>query len=112
MSEFNRADNTAEPTSTYPDMNMSEKRQQPLDNGATSPPSSVNSPVNEKPKRPSGIMGFFSKCGDLPEWKFGGKQLAGKSLNYSIGFIASCGFLMFGYDQGTFSSMIAYSARC
>ena len=55
---------------------------------------------------PTGIMGFFSKLGDLPEWKIGGSHLHGGALNYSIGFIASCGFLMFGYDQGVLSALL------
>ena len=57
-------------------------------------------------KKPTGFMGTLAKLGDLPEWGIGGKKLQGKSLNYSIGFIASCGFLMFGYDQGVLSSLL------
>lgn len=70
----------------------------------------------EKPRRkssiptpsppPTGILGFFSRMGDLPEWKVGGKHLSGTALNYCIGFIASCGFLMFGYDQGVLSALL------
>lgn len=68
-------------------------------NGAGLPPS--------QPKtHPGGILGIFSRLGDLPEWKVGGKHLAGKTLNYAIGFIASCGFLMFGYDQGVLSALL------
>ncbi|KAE8408988.1 general substrate transporter [Aspergillus pseudonomiae] len=44
--------------------------------------------------------------GDLPEWKIGGEKLKGRALNWSIGFIASCGFLMFGYDQGVLSALL------
>lgn len=58
------------------------------------------------PSRPSGLMGWFSKMGDLPEFKVGGKLLQGKTLNWAIGFIASCGFLMFGYDQGVLSALL------
>ena len=62
------------------------------------------SPRPEAP--PTGIWAWFSKLGDLPEWKFRGKLLSGGPLNYSIGFIASCGFLMFGYDQGVLSALL------
>lgn len=55
---------------------------------------------------PTGIMGFFSKMGNIPEWKIGGQHIRGGLLNYSIGFIASCGFLMFGYDQGVLSALL------
>ncbi|GAB1203635.1 hypothetical protein APSETT445_002272 [Aspergillus pseudonomiae] len=49
---------------------------------------------------------FFGWMGDLPEWKIGGEKLKGRALNWSIGFIASCGFLMFGYDQGVLSALL------
>lgn len=55
---------------------------------------------------PTGIVGVLSKLGNLPEWKIGGSHLRGRPLNYSIGFIASCGFLMFGYDQGVLSALL------
>lgn len=55
---------------------------------------------------PGGILGFFSKMGNLPEWSVRGKRLSGKTLNWAIGFIASCGFLMFGYDQGVLSALL------
>ncbi|KAI8673163.1 hypothetical protein LRP88_02314 [Fusarium phalaenopsidis] len=84
---------------------MSEKPEQPRDNGS-SPPSSVDGQVNEKPKHQSGLTGFFSRLGDLPEWKVGGKYLEGATLNWAIGIIASCGFLMFGYDQGVLSALL------
>ncbi|EIT82272.1 putative transporter [Aspergillus oryzae 100-8] len=48
----------------------------------------------------------FGWMGDLPEWKVGGEKLKGRALNWSIGFIASCGFLMFGYDQGVLSALL------
>ncbi|KAL2203871.1 hypothetical protein CC79DRAFT_1278758 [Sarocladium strictum] len=54
----------------------------------------------------SGIKGLISKLGDLPEYSFRGSKLQGKALNWSIGFIASCGFLMFGYDQGVLSALL------
>jgi MFS family permease len=84
---------------------MSEKPEQPRDNGI-SPPSSVDGQVNEKSKHKSGLTGFFSRLGDLPEWKVGGKHLEGATLNWAIGIIASCGFLMFGYDQGVLSALL------
>ncbi|RSL68720.1 hypothetical protein CEP54_002632 [Fusarium duplospermum] len=84
---------------------MSEKPEQPRDNG-TSPPSSIEGPVSEKPMHRSGISGFFSRLGDLPEWKVNGKHLEGATLNWAIGIIASCGFLMFGYDQGVLSALL------
>lgn len=57
-------------------------------------------------ERPSGIAGFFSRMGDLPEYSVRGEKMQGKSLNWSIGIIASCGFLMFGYDQGVLSALL------
>lgn len=67
--------------------------------------SSSSSP-SPKPSEPSGILGFFSRLGNLPEWKVGKKKLTGKALNWSIGICASCGFLMFGYDQGVMSALL------
>jgi hypothetical protein len=67
---------------------------------------SMSNPPRREVSHPSGIMGFFSRMGDLPEWHVRGKHLSGKALNYSIGFIASCGFLMFGYDQGVLSALL------
>ncbi|KAF4122263.1 Sugar (and other) transporter [Geosmithia morbida] len=55
---------------------------------------------------PTGILGFFSRLGNLPEWSVRGKRLSGTALNWSIGCIASCGFLMFGYDQGVLSALL------
>ena len=76
----------------------------------------VQDKEKETPRRPStipqpgppptGILGFFSRLGDLPEWKVRGSLLSGATLNYCIGFIASCGFLMFGYDQGVLSALL------
>jgi hypothetical protein len=65
-----------------------------------------SAPPKPQTSNKGGILGFFSRLGDLPEWKIGGKHLAGTTLNYSIGFIASCGFLMFGYDQGVLSALL------
>ncbi|KAF9872282.1 hypothetical protein CkaCkLH20_10109 [Colletotrichum karsti] len=89
---------------------MAEKRekQERPEEGGTSTPSSVDSSraVNEKPQTQGGFLGFFSRLGDLPEWKWRGKHLEGTALNWCIGFIASTGFLMFGYDQGVLSSLL------
>lgn len=54
----------------------------------------------------TGKWAIFSKLGNLPEWKVRGSLLRGKALNWSIGFVASCGFLMFGYDQGVLSALL------
>lgn len=35
-----------------------------------------------------------------------GQYLSGKALNWSIAAISSCGFLMFGYDQGVLSALL------
>lgn len=68
--------------------------------GNTSPTGTSPSPeryVQQQPDRPvGGVLGMFSKLGNLPEWGIRGKKLSGKPLNYGIGLIASCGFLMFG----------------
>ncbi|KAJ5872014.1 general substrate transporter [Penicillium soppii] len=37
--------------------------------------------------------------GDPPEWTISGSHIRGKVLNWFIGFVASYGLLMFGYDQ-------------
>lgn len=54
-------------------------------------------PNEKQHENKSSILGFFSRLGNLPEWGIRGKKLEGRALNWSIGFIASCGFLMFGY---------------
>lgn len=69
-------------------------------------PSESDSPIPQKSQQPGGILGFFSRLGNLPEYNFGKKKLEGISLNWSIGFVASCGFLMFGYDQGVMSALL------
>lgn len=81
------------------------------ENGESSTPSLINSPEPEytsqnAPPRMTlwGKVGHW--LGDLPEWSVGGKKLSGKTLNFYIGFIASNGFLMFGYDQGVLSALI------
>lgn len=60
----------------------------------------------QKSSSSTGLMPVFARMGDLPEWKVGGSYLSGRALNWSIGFIASCGFLMFGYDQGVLSALL------
>lgn len=73
-----------------------------------SPPMNGNTPAVHS-KHGSGqnaLSRFFSKMGDLPEIGMGGKKLEGRTLNWSIGIIASCGFLMFGYDQGVMSALL------
>lgn len=56
--------------------------------------------------RATGWLRYFAWMGDLPEWKVNGQHLSGRTLNLNIGFIASCGFLMFGYDQGVLSALL------
>jgi hypothetical protein len=94
------ADNSVEKHEKSLDLQHQEKRESYPGDSSTSaiPPT--------KPSEPSGIWGHFAKLGNLPEWKFGKKKLAGKALNYSIGICASCGFLMFGYDQGVMSALL------
>lgn len=77
---------------------QSEKR------ASVAPPAVAANAAAQPPE--SGIVGALSRLGDLPEWSFRGEKLQGRALNYSIGFIASCGFLMFGYDQGVLSSLL------
>jgi len=93
------ADNSVEKHESL-DGQHQEKREVSPDVSSTSP-----SPPT-KPSEPSGIWGYFAKLGNLPEWKFGKNKLSGKVLNYSIGLCASCGFLMFGYDQGVMSALL------
>jgi hypothetical protein len=94
------ADNAVEKREESPDRQHQEKRE-------SSPGDSFTSPIPPtKPSEPSGIWKYFAKLGNLPEWEFGKKKLAGKALNYSIGICASCGFLMFGYDQGVMSALL------
>lgn len=47
-----------------------------------------------------------SSMRDLPEWKYRGKLLRGKTLNTSIAIVANLAFTMFGYDQGVFSGLL------
>ena len=94
------ADNSVEKHEKSLDLHHQEKRESsPADSSTSAIPPT-------KPSEPSGIWGHFAKLGNLPEWKFGKKKLAGKALNYSIGICASCGFLMFGYDQGVMSALL------
>ncbi|KAH7305018.1 sugar transporter STL1 [Stachybotrys elegans] len=69
----------------------------------TAPTPTPNQP-SASPSNP--FLRFCSKMGDLPQWKVGGQRLRGAALNWGIGVIASCGFLMFGYDQGVLSGLL------
>lgn len=61
---------------------------------------------NEKRGEKSAKSGSFMDMFALPQWKVRGDYLRGTTLNYCIGVIASCGFLMFGYDQGVLSALL------
>lgn len=99
------ADNNVEKRGESPVGQQIEKRdiekrdQSPGDSSSSPSPPATHS-------EPSGFLGWFAKLGNLPEWKFGKDKLSGKALNYSIGICASCGFLMFGYDQGVMSALL------
>lgn len=61
----------------------------------------------KKQDRPSGILGIFSKLGNLPEWNVHGcGQLHGKALDRAISWCSCLAFLMFGYDQGVMSGLL------
>ncbi|KAF2718202.1 general substrate transporter [Polychaeton citri CBS 116435] len=71
----------------------------------TSPPAFFTKVVDRQ--RPTSFWArAWDKCANLPEWNFGKSKLQGTALNWSIGIIASCGFLMFGYDQGVLSALL------
>jgi hypothetical protein len=77
------------------------------DSGASSPAQTSLNYVPEKDGPPTTFWGKIGHwMGNLPEWSVGGKKLTGKKLNFYIAFIASNGFLMFGYDQGVLSALI------
>ena len=94
------------PKATEPNQPMVEKKEND-DSGVSSP---AEASLNYQPERPGPPTTFWGKVGHwmgaLPEWGVGGKKLAGKQLNFWIAFIASNGFLMFGYDQGVLSALI------
>jgi hypothetical protein len=94
------------PKSDVPNQAMVEKKENE-DSGASSPAQASSNYIPEQDGSPTT---FWSKVGhwmgNLPEWAVGGKKLAGKQLNFYIAFIASNGFLMFGYDQGVLSALI------
>lgn len=79
-----------------------EKQDTQASTPGNSSPNNNNSPsperyVQKQPDRQlGGIWGTLSRLGNLPEWGINGKKMSGKPLNYGIGVIASCGFLMFG----------------
>lgn len=57
--------------------------------------------------RRGGVLGIFSKLGNLPEWNVPGRgQLHGKALNTAIAWCSCLAFLMFGYDQGVMSGLL------
>lgn len=64
------------------------------DKPETSQASGRLSPSSEKAPESNASKGLFNRMGDLPQFKFGGKLLDGAALNWGIGIIASCGFLV------------------
>jgi hypothetical protein len=94
------------PKATEPNQPMVEKKEND-DSGISSP---AEASLNYQPERSGPPTTFWGKVGHwmgaLPEWSVKGKKLAGKQLNFWIAFIASNGFLMFGYDQGVLSALI------
>lgn len=62
--------------------------------------------TNVENRRQNGVLHAFSRLGNLPQFKVKGELLRGATLNWAIGCIASCGFLMFGYDQGVLSGLL------
>lgn len=75
----------------------------------SSSPKTWHDNVDEKDPRHK--EGLFSRLGNLPEWTVRGKHMEGTTLNWAIGFIASCGFLMFGYVACPDAAFITRS-RC
>jgi hypothetical protein len=70
-------------------------------------PPTVPDDSTEQKDKPSGIIGLFSKLGDLPEWSVPGiGQLQGAALNWGIAACSCTAFLMFGYDQGVLSGIL------
>ena len=62
--------------------------------------------------QPSGVLGFFSKLGNLPEWHVPGiGLLQGKTLNTAIAWCSCLAFLMFGYDQGVLSGVLTLDGK-
>ncbi|KFA74041.1 hypothetical protein S40288_05174 [Stachybotrys chartarum IBT 40288] len=79
------------------------------DNGTLAQPEETmdaSSKGHSSTARSNVFIRFFNRMGDLPQWKVGGQHLRGAALNWGIGIIASCGFLMFGYDQGVLSGLL------
>jgi len=72
----------------------------------------INPPLHHRqipnaPTPPSGVLGIFSKLGNLPEWPVPGTGLlSGKLLNTAIAWCSCLAFLMFGYDQGVMSGLL------
>jgi hypothetical protein len=62
--------------------------------------------------QPSGVLGIFSKLGNLPEWHVpGAGLLQGKALNTAIAWCSCLAFLMFGYDQGVLSGVLTLDGK-
>ncbi|KAM3551865.1 hypothetical protein MY1884_007502 [Beauveria asiatica] len=66
----------------------------------------ASSARNELLIEKTGTRTSFLDMFALPEWTIRGKLLEERMLNNCIGIIASCGFLMFGYDQGVLSALL------
>ena len=91
-------------------MTDTEKREQSADSGnasnsLTQKPTTSPTHKEEVSERTKPNSSFLDKFA-LPEWTIRGKPLEGRLLNNCIGIIASCGFLMFGYDQGVLSALL------
>ncbi|EOA88184.1 uncharacterized protein SETTUDRAFT_160662 [Exserohilum turcica Et28A] len=71
----------------------------------TSPHNSIEQEKSEN--GPTGVLGAFSRLGNLPEWDVPGHGLLqGKALNNAIAWCSCLAFLMFGYDQGVLSGVL------
>lgn len=106
-----RAGTVEKPTNERNEKNEQRENDERKENDSSSTSSPDNVPVNDytlqqapPPTTFWGKVGHW--MGALPEWSVGGEKLSGKRLNFYIGFIASNGFLMFGYDQGVLSALI------
>ncbi|ETN41564.1 uncharacterized protein HMPREF1541_03500 [Cyphellophora europaea CBS 101466] len=61
---------------------------------------------DEQTLRNDASKSWLYRLNDLPQYKIGGQLLSGAALNWGIGVVAACGFLMFGYDQGVLSGLL------
>jgi len=86
-----------------------------IDNINYDNPSSSSQHAIEQQKaasQPSGVLGIFSKLGNLPEWHVpGAGLLQGKALNTAIAWCSCLAFLMFGYDQGVLSGVLTLDGK-